>query len=61
MSKLCYEIMRHVSGDPEYMDKCVTAMECLTKEDAIKITNELNYVLRSEPVKYYWRVCDEMC
>ena len=55
---LCYEIVRHESGKPDYMDKVVTADTCLNKDDAVKITNVLNDILRNEPVKYYWRLRD---
>ena len=53
---LCYEIMKHETDKPDYMDQCISSDICLTKEEAIRIVNELNRQVRDIPVKYYWRV-----
>lgn len=59
MGKLCYEIVRHESGKPDYMDHVITGDICLNKNDAVRLTNELNEITRDQPVKYYWRVRDD--
>ena len=58
MSKLCYEVMIHEMGKPSYMDRCVSADTCLTKEQAVQITAECHRRTRDIPVKYYWRIRD---
>lgn len=59
MNKLCYEVMIHEIGKPEYMDRCISADTCLTKDQAIEIVKECNRRTWDIPVKYYWRVRDE--
>lgn len=52
----CYEVIEHKLGERYADDICITADTCLTKDEAIKICEDLNNSKFSYKYKFYWRI-----